>query len=161
MTVLTSPLDTISRVARPYPADMLPHGGTGLCLFAAAFLGHNDSVHMARRSMRVTCVDTDADRLAEMQTLYPDDWEFVATDAWEFAKSAAEAGRTWDIVSVDTFTGDSTDRSLQSLDLWCSLARRAITVTISTEQQYTYQDGWRPSLFRRSDLADWLVLRRD
>jgi hypothetical protein len=161
MTVLTSPLDAISRVARPYPADMLPKGGTGLCLFAAAFLGHNDAIHMARRDMHVTCVDVDSGRLNEMSRLYPANWHWYPMDAWEFAEQARRDGWTWDVVSVDTFTGDATDRSLGTLDLWCSLAARAVTVTLSTGQDYTYPDGWRPSLFRRSDLADWLVLRRD
>jgi hypothetical protein len=158
--VLEHPLDAISRQARPYPADMLPEGGTGLCLFAAAFLGHNDAIHFARAEMKATCVDVDEPRLREMCALYPDDWSFRLMDAWQYAETYP-VREAYDVVSVDTFTGDATDRSLQSLELWCSLATKAVTVTIAHGQDYTTPTGWRPSLFQRSAIADWLVLRRD
>jgi hypothetical protein len=163
VTVLASPLDRISEQARPYPADMLRPHRTGLCLFAAAYLGHNDAIHMARKDMVVTCVDTDRRRLSEMSHLYPDDWQFVAADAWEFAKQARRDRLEWDFVSVDTFTGDATDRSMESLELWCSLARKAVTATFAVKSGTGWASpaGWRVSLFPRSDLASWLVLRRD
>lgn len=163
MTVLAPPLDKVSREARPYPADMLPVGGTGLCLFAAAFLGVNDAVHMARKDMTVTCVDRDGSRIADMVDLYPEQWTFYVMDAWDFADRAAGQERQWDVVSVDTFTGDATDRSLESLELWCSLATKAVTATTTRHQglDVVAPDGWRSSLFPRSSIADWLVLRRD
>jgi len=46
------------------------------------------------------------------------------------------------------------------IDLWCSLARRAVTATIAVGQKYVCPDGWRDSLYHRSFLASWLVLRR-
>jgi len=140
---------------------MLPEHGTGLCLFAAAFEGVNDAVHMARREMHVTCVDRDSDRLDRMSRLYPDNWHWYPMDAWDFAEQARRDGWTWDIVSVDTYTGDATDRSLATLELWCALATKAVTVTVGHHQRYQTPAGWRPSLFPRSPLADWLVLRRD
>jgi hypothetical protein len=163
VTVLAAPLDRISRNATPYPGDMLPQGGTGLCLFAAAFLGVNDSIHMARKDMTVTCVDHDADRLNEMAGLYPDDWTFHTGDAWEFAHHAWSEGRRWDVVSVDTFTGGDTRRSLRQLDQWCDLANRAVTATVANVQtNHVYSpDGWRMSFYPRSPIASWLVLRRD
>lgn len=163
VTVLAAPLDRISAQARPYPADMLPVGGTGLCLFAAAFLGVNDAIHMARKDMRVTCVDYDRFRLDKMAPLYPEDWRFVLEDAWIFASRASHFGQQWDVVSIDTFTGDATDRSLESLELWCSLARKAVTATTTRHQglDVVAPTGWRSSLFPRSNMADWLVLRCD
>lgn len=163
VTVLAAPLDKVSLRARPYPADMLKANRTGLCLFAAAYLGHNDAIHMARKDMAVTCVDTDRARLSEMSSLYPADWDFVCADAWEFAEQAARDWVEWDFVSVDTYTGDATDRSMASLELWCSLARRAVTATIALAEGpgWSAPSGWRVSLFPRSDLAAWLVLRRD
>lgn len=161
--ILAPPLDKVSVQARPYPADMLRSNRTGLCLFAAAYLGHNDAIHMARKEMVVTCVDTNRERLSEMAGLYPDDWQFVAADAWEFAEQAHRDGLMWDFVSVDTFTGDATDRSMETLDLWCSLARRAVTATIALVGGAGWEAprGWRVSLFPRSSRAAWLVLRRD
>lgn len=159
--ILEAPLDRVSMQARPYPADMLAGCNTGLLLFAAAFCGVNDAIHFARREMVCTCVDTDQDKLGRMAALYPPEWVFYSGDAWEFAQAAAEAGNGWDAVSADTFTGDATDRSLKTLDLWCSVAYKCVTATIAYGQDYTVPDGWRASLFPRSDLAAWLVLRRD
>lgn len=161
--VLQAPLDSLSLEARPYPADMLEDCQTGLLLFAAAFLGVNDAIHYARKQMVCTCVDTNPERLGRMEALYPSEWSFVAQDAWEFARAAAERGKTWDALSVDTFTGTATNRSLQSLDLWCSLATRCLTVTIGKGQSFVVPDGWRGSVFPRegrSEIASWLVMRR-
>ena len=157
MKVLEPPLDAISRVARPYPAYLLPEGGTGLCLFAAAFLGHNDAIHMARAEMTVTLVDI-SERVMEMAHIY--DADYYYGDAWGFAEYNARSGESWDVVSVDTFTGDTERRSLDSLDLWCSLARTAVTVTHSNGSEYVTPDGWTDELFPRSSDVNWLVLTR-
>lgn len=161
MTVLGPPLDRISRDAQPYPAYLLPHGGTGLVLFSAAFQGRNDAIHMARQDMTVTCVDINADRLLEMSLRYPAGWEFVCRDAWEFATDASSKGKRWDVVSADTFTGTATERSLKTLALWCALARTVVTATIVVGQDYRVPDGWRGHTFPRSDRVSWLVLTRE
>lgn len=161
MTVLAPPLDAVSRRARPYPADALPEGGTALALFAAAYQGHNDAIHFARKDMTATCVDINGPSLAKMSELYPSSWEFFVYDAWAFAEDAAERGRFWDVVSVDTYTGDATDRSLETLPLWCAIADVLVTATIPTGRGWAKPHGWHGSLFPRSALASWLVLRRD
>lgn len=152
-------LEHVAQQARPYPAHLLEGCETGLCLFAAAYLGHNDAVHMAEAGMRVTCVDKDANRLYEMENLYPVNWTFRAADAWEFASEEVE---TYDVVSVDTFTGDAETRSLGSLNLWCSLATKAVTVTITTAKTYLVRtpEGWKSSLYPRAASVYWLVLER-
>ena len=160
MKVLDAPLDTISRAARPYPAWLLSGCDTGLCLFAAAFLGHNDAIHFARYELQTTCVDRDAERLEEMAHLYPPDWDFLADDSWEFAEAARERGERWDGVSVDTFLGDATDRSLTTIDLWCSLADRFVTMTVPANTIPETPGGWRPTIFVRSTQASWLMLER-
>lgn len=163
MKVLEHPLDAISAQARPYPAWYLKEGMTGLALFAAAYKGHNDAIHFARAEMRATCVDIDTRALAEMQPLYPDDWEFVNQDAWWFAGAAFDRGEKWDVVSVDTFTGDATDRSMQSLNLWCSLANKVVTATCVTRpRRGRIPKGWHSYMFeRQSQLASWLVLTKE
>jgi hypothetical protein len=135
VTVLAPPLNEIE--ATPYPADLLPERGSGLCLFAAAFLGANDAIHFARKDMLGTCIDVDARRLEKMAALYPDDWTFLAADAWGMAAMFRVWGMMWNVVSVDTFLGDATERSLASLDLWCALASRMVTATIRRGQEYT------------------------
>ena len=135
-------LQKIAEQARSYPGHLLPQHGTGLCLFSAAFLGWNDAIHFARRQLTTTCVDIDADKLIEMKALYPDDWQFIDTDAFEFAEGAWTIGAMWDAVSVDTFTGDIEERSLKSLDLWCGIARTVVTATCS-------KDSWGKTLTGR------------
>jgi hypothetical protein len=157
---LGAPLDKLSADAKLYPVHLLREGDTGLVLFAAAFLGVNDAIHMARMDMTASCIDIDRGRLYEMRELYPDDWEFVHADAWEFATQAQAEGRQWDVVSADTWTGGMCAQSLASLPLWCSLARRLVTVTITPLDVPIIPDGWRAAHLNRSELADWLVLTR-
>src|SRR6188472_4437148 len=111
--VLGAPLDAVSRDARAYPAHLLRESGEGLCLFAARFFGINDAVHMARAGMDLTLVDT-APRVIEMADMYGA--SAVQGDAWEFAQEAWADGEQWDAVSVDTYTGDATTRSLSTLE---------------------------------------------
>ena len=161
MKVLGPPLDEVSRNASVFPAYLLRHGDTGLCLFSAAFLGRNDAIHMARQEMVVTCVDIDTARLAQMSAMYPPDWSFVPGDAWGFALAAEERGDMWDVVSVDTFTGNATERGLASLELWCSLATRVMAATVCPGSEYVVPDGWKQSVLPRSEIASWLILERE
>lgn len=148
--------------ARPYPTHLLEGCETGLVLFAAAFLGHNDAIHFAEAGLETTCVDLDAERLQRaMEPLYPAEWLFFPMDAWNYAECACREGVSWDVVSCDTWTGDLMHRSLDSLDLWCSLARKAVTVTLTVGATYTLPEGWVDSeLYERAPGVYWLVLTR-
>lgn len=161
-TVSYPTLEDVAMEARPYPADRLHGCETGLVLFAAAFLGHNDAIHFAEAGLKTTCIDVDGPRLSEMRALYPDDWEFVERDAWEYAEECRLTGLyQWDAVSADTFTGAPTIRSLGSLALWCSLARRLVTVTITdAEPVPPIPAGWLTSYFERARGVHWLILER-
>ena len=150
-------LEEVLMEACPYPSHLLPRGGTGLCLFAAGFLGQNDAIHMWQAAMDVTCVDTDDERLREMRSLYPDDWTFLVGDAWGFEKVA---DKVYDVVSIDNFTGGIEPRVLASLPAWCSLARSVVTVTLGRGSEYEVPVGWNATTMRRSPLASWLVLTR-
>ncbi len=160
MKVLEAPLDAISRQAREYPAYLLREQGDGLCLFAARFYGVNDAIHMARAEMNLTLVDLSA-RVLEMGGMYG--CAAYVADAWEFAETMRAEGAVWDNVSVDTYTGDLMRRSLESLDLWCSLARESVTVTHTTGEEFVVPDGWADvGLFERNPRngVSWLVLTR-
>lgn len=163
MGAVTYPtLEHVAMAGRPYPTHLLEGCETGLVLFAAAFLGHNDAIHFAMAGMRSFCVDNDSPRLAEMRDIYPDDWGFLYGDAWDIAERDREHGLTYDAVSADTWTGDLMRRSLDSLDLWCSLARKLVTVTITDDAIDTYRkpEGWRSFLFLRAPGVYWLALSR-
>ena len=161
MGVLTYPtLEHVAMNARPYPAELLKGCETGLVLFAAAFLGHNDAIHFAEAGLRTTCIDVDGRRLIEMSALYPDDWLFLQWDAWKFADASYAKGMSWDVVSADTFSGDAMRRSLDSFELWCSLAHKVVTATYVAGEAYEVPDGWQGSLFERATNVYWLVLER-
>ncbi len=151
---------TVNANARPYPAYLLPVGGTALGLFAAGYHGWNDVVHFARSDMKITAVDIDTDKLFEMAEIYPSGCEFVAEDAWEFAEKSRAAGRMWDVVSVDPYFDNDAERAWRSLPLWLSLARETLTLTVHTEGDVTVPNGWEGSYFPRNGNVGWLVMLR-
>jgi len=156
-------LEHVAQEARPYPTEILEGpelAESGLLLFAAGFLGHNDAVHFAERGIPCSAVDVDGARLEQMRQLYPPEWEFVEADAFEFARENV-ARRRWDVVSVDTFTGEAMARSLELLRLWTGLAHRAVTVTVTARTSYAVPLGWTSWLYPRSTSVYWLVLERE
>lgn len=159
MSVLSAPLERVARNAADYPSGLLREGGKALCLFAARFYGVNDAIHMARKSMVLTLVDT-SDRVLEMAEMY--ECAKVQTDAWRFAEWSRGQRESWDAVSVDCYTGDANKRALGDLELWCALARDVVTVTHVNGQKYRVPDGWTDSLFPRKPRSgiSWLVLER-
>lgn len=161
MTVAYPTIEHVAMEARPYPTYLLEDAETGLCLFSAAFMGHNEAIHFALEDVQTTCVDIDQEKLHAMQALYPSEWKFVCRDAWEFADAAASTGMTWDIVSVDTFRGNATERSLRDLEAWCAIANKAVIATLELGQTYTVPEGWSDTHFQRNSEVFWLVLTRD
>lgn len=147
--------------ARVYPGYLLPRSGTALSLFAAGYYGWNDCIHFLRHNMTCDCVDVDGARLDAMRTVYPESWTFTVADAWGFAAESAATGSTWDVVSVDTFLGDATERSIASLGLWTTLARQLVTMTVPLGAEVAAPDGWTGFTFRRSPRAAWLVLHAE
>lgn len=162
MAAVTSPLDPVAENAGPYPVEILDCAQTGLCLFGAAFRGVNDAIHMVNAGLYIDVVDTDENRLRDMQALYPDGCVFHHMDAWTFAGYAKGNGKRWDVVSVDPFTGGTGQRAIDDIELWCSLADKFVTITVSRRMTMPRTpDGWkRMSVMRRSHNAGWLVLER-
>lgn len=163
VTLTYRTIEHIACEARPYPTYLLEDAETGLCLFSAAFYGHNEAIHFALESVRTTCVDIDQEKLNVMASLYPSGWDFICHDAWEFAEEAAAKEKTWDIVSVDTFRGNATLRSLADLGAWCAIANKAVIATLEDDLigEYEVPEGWTETHFRRNSEVLWLVLTRD
>jgi hypothetical protein len=143
-------------VAELYPRHLLPGCRDALVLFAAAFHGQQDAVWFAEAGLNATCVDTDAERLAEMADVYPAGWDFVEADAFEFATMAT---RQWDVVSVDCPT-NLFGRCAEMLPVWCLIARRAVVLGCASKP--VTPDGWRVSeMLYRSSFAGgvkWAVV---
>lgn len=84
-------------------------------------------------------MDLDAEKLAEMSLVYPEDWEFVTSDVFEFAESAAQ--ESWDVVSLDPWTNQF-DACAARIDLWCSLARRLVVLGTGHDTKLSPPHGW-------------------
>jgi hypothetical protein len=164
MTTINYPtLEHVAMEARPYPTRVLEGAETGLVLFAAAFLGHNDAIHFAEAGARGFCVDRDGERLAQMARLYPDDWQWAVDDVWKFAEAARTLGEQWDVVSADPWT-DAFQAVADRAELLCSLARRAVTIGTGARTNVTPPAGWRiTEVVERSSFrggVNWTVLER-
>lgn len=122
-----------------YPRHVLDGCETALVLFAAAFHGQQDAVWMADAGLKATCVDVDAARLNEMAVAYPDGWEYVVGDAFEYAMLTE---RRWDVVSVDCPT-NLFGRCAEMLPVWCLLAGRAVVLGTGVGTEVDPPGGWR------------------
>jgi hypothetical protein len=149
--------------ARVFPVDVLDGCSTALVLFAAAFNGRNDAVHVAGAGLHATCVDVDEDRLAEMEGIYPAAWEFRVRDAFAFARAWRTGGRRWDVVTVDCPT-NLFDRCAAEVELWCAVASQAVVLGCARGQAVVAPEGWGAAgRVERSGYlggVDWMVLKR-
>lgn len=143
-----------------FPHEILVGCETALVLFCAAFLGRQDAFWINEAGLVGTCVDTDEKKLDEMWMLYPDSWEFVAMDAYEFA---ASSGRQWDVVTLDPFTNEFT-RCADNLEGWCRLAKHAVIMGTGIGTVVSPPPGWRQADHRHRTTHDggvyWTVLER-
>ena len=146
-----------------FPGQAMSGSRTALAVFCAAFHGRQDAYWLAQAGLRTTCVDMDGGRLDEMAAVYPDNWEFVQRDAWEFAREAAAAGRTWDVVTIDPFSNRFQEIA-DDLELWCSLADNVVAFASGVGTRVEAPDGWMVVDVRRrsSHLGGifWHVLER-
>lgn len=141
-----------------YPRDLLADCRDALVLFAAGFLGKQDAFWVAEAGLAATCVDNDAEKIAEMREVYPAGWEFVAGDVFQ---CAAATGRTWDLVSVDCPSG-AFDRCADYVSDWCRLARRFVFLGTGVRTFLAAPDGWTVADKRHRSVYDggvyWSIL---
>lgn len=94
-----------------------------------------------------------------MSKIYPDDWDFVCQDAFEFAQVT---DRRWDLVSVDPFT-NLIDRCMNNVHLWTALANRYVTLCCFPSSGVECPpEGWKAiDQITRSKSVDWSVLAHE
>jgi hypothetical protein len=128
-----------------YPRAVLEGCETALVLFAAAFHGQQDAVWMAGAGLTATCVDVDAEKLGEMEQVYPADWEYAYGD----------------VVSLDP-PSNLFGRCAKLLPTWCGLARHAVILGTGEATVIVEPEDWRVSeCVRRSNFQGgcyWTVL---
>lgn len=142
-----------------YPTDLLDGCETALCLFSAAWHGRQDVYWLAKAGLVGTCVDLDGEKLAEMQAVYPDGWEFVEADVYDYVH---DQPREWDVVTLDPWTGQF-ERCADMIDVWCSLATKVVILGHGNYRlrEPEAPEGWKlERKIRRSDFKggiNWLV----
>lgn len=146
----------------PYPVWALKGCETALIVFAAEFRGMNDAAWIVDAGLRATCLDINTAKLEEMSVHYPDDWEFITADAYDFAGECAGSDMyRWDVVSLDPFTNHFA-RCAENIDVWCRLARRAVIVGTGTDTVIVSPPGWiQTDCVKRTDYQGgvfWTVL---
>lgn len=120
----------------PYPVWALKGCNTALIVFASEFGGMNDAAWIAEAGLTATCVDINADKLEAMKPNYPDDWSYICTDAYTLPSSLR-----YDVVSLDPFTNHF-QKCADNIDLWCSIARRAVIIGTGTDTVIKSPQGW-------------------
>lgn len=150
--------------ASKYPCEVLGGCEDALVLFAAGFYGAQDAIHIANAGLTATCVDIDPEKLAAMSDAYPEGWEYVTADVFEFATSAL-ADRQWDVVSLDC-PSQLFARCEELLPLWCLLARKAVVLGSGSGHLGVKAPlgwRWRESVWRSNylDGVYWTVLEVD
>jgi hypothetical protein len=139
-------MDTIRATSnrRAFPREILEGSETALVLFAAAFHGGQDAIHVADAGMTATCVDTDAEKLGEMVLAYPEGWEYVTGDVFTYT-SITE--RTWDVVTLDP-PSNQFQSVADALPLWCELAKHAVLLGVGHDTTVTVPPGWQTAELR-------------
>lgn len=141
-----------------FPGEVIRASKTALVLFAAQWLGKQDAYWVAAEGLIGTCVDLQADKLKQMEEIYPEGWEFLCADVFSFTETT---DRVWDVVSIDCPTV-AFQRCADLLPRWCSLARHAVILGSGWDTTVVAPEGWRvEDVRRRSDYFGgvfWTVL---
>ena len=149
-----------------YPGPQFFQGcSTALCLFSAEWLGKQDVYWLAKMGLTGTCVDLNGDNLARMKEIYPEGWEFIEADAYDYAEAALGEEVQWDVVNLDPWTSQFGQcRAL--LTYWTTLARKTVVMGHGNYRvEYPEApEGWKLTHdVRRSDFRGgvwWLVYQR-
>lgn len=112
-----------------FPRDVIRGAKTGLCMFAAEWHGRQDAYWLAEAGVRTTCVDMNGVKLEEMRRVYPDGWEFVESDVFEF-----KSDQRFDVITLDPYTGEAMERCHQLMPRWCGMANLAVIMGSTAEQ---------------------------
>lgn len=148
-----------------YPIPALEGCEDALCLFSAEWHGRQDVYWLAKHGIATHCVDLNGTKLQQMADVYPNEFSFSVCDVFEFADMAVDEGWSWDVVTLDPWTG-LFERCASMLPVWATLARRVVVLGHGNYRltRPSAPDGWEMvDAIRRSDFkggVDWLVFAR-
>ena len=149
-----------------YPGpDRFEGCADALCLFSAEWHGRQDVYWLAKYGLATTCVDLNGAKLQQMADVYPNRFDFTVCDVFEFAEYAVEDGQSWDVVTLDPWTGQF-EKCAAMIGTWTALARRVVVLGHGNYRlpEPVAPDGWQlAEKIRRSDFkggVNWLVFAR-
>lgn len=155
-------LESVRNVADDtYPHERLEGIRSALMCFCAAFMGRQDCVWVADAGITATAVDNELEHVELMQKAYPDDWEFVTADVYQYAGERYAAGDKFDLVSLDPPTNQFEDAAALCA-LWCGIADRLVIFGTGRDTEINPPPGWvvTDRVFRSAkyDGSYWAVL---
>lgn len=147
-----------------FPKHLLKGCESALFLFGAGFYGRNDACWAVEAGVPGTVVDTDFDKLSVMEGIYPDDWLFIRSDAFDFVDfHKGSDGLTWDFISVDCPL-DLVITCYNRLYDWRSLSNRAAILTMDSNKwtglKFVDSGKSRFEYVPRTDKTGWLIMER-
>jgi hypothetical protein len=136
-------LDSIRSVADDtYPRERLKGVSSALMGFCAAFMGRQDCIWVADAGIKATAVDTELEHLELMRVAYPDGWEFVNADVYDYAAKRYAEGVSYDLVSLDPSTNQFGEVAALCA-LWCSIADKCVIFGTDQDTEINPPFGWR------------------
>lgn len=154
-----------------FPVELLRPEDSAICFFVAAFGGRQDLHYLRLAGLKdVIAIDNDSEKLHALIPQYPKDWTFSDDDGFaairDIAAKIASPAVAADVITLDPWTGDMTQRVIDHLPVLSRLAKRVLVVGVGVEQEKAARAAlagrdWpiietRP----RSALASWVVARR-
>jgi hypothetical protein len=136
-------LDDIDASAqRAFPMRMMHEFQSVACFYVAQFFGKNDVIHVYKSGIpEVVLVDLDQQKLDHMTKIYPPNWELHHGDAIQVARRFADAGRQFDLVVCDPYSGMVQDILKDNLQPFRSIAKKCIMHFMSVEEMTRLADS--------------------
>jgi hypothetical protein len=146
-----------------YPVEHLKGLSTAFVGFAGGNEGRQDCQFIAAAGLEAVCVEKEPERLETLSGLFPDGWQFVQADVYEYAKQRYAQGARWDVVSLDPYTNQFQEAA-DEIPLWCSIARKIVILGSGLQTRRRIPDGWKVAgRWTRSSYQGgtyWIVLKR-
>ena len=136
-------LESVRNIADDtYPKERLVGIGSALMCFCAAFMGRQDCIWVADAGITATAVDHELEHVELMQKAYPDDWEFVTADVYDYAAKRYAEGMSYDLVSLDPSSNQFAEAAALCA-LWCGIADKLVIMGTGEETELDPPFGWR------------------
>lgn len=121
---------------REFPEYVLEGTSSAAAFYAAALMGVRDVIHLHDHNVKdVVLIDLDADKMAELQKVYPANWEYVVDDAYKVMDRLHDDGRAFDILILDPWTHRQRS-DMERLPSLLDITNRYIVISLSANSYF-------------------------